>query len=79
MRRDRIYRIEYEQKWPREKWTGEKHVLGVLANGSVERAISAAKRDALSETYENDNGKTIHCSGFRLLSVAVLATADIEG
>lgn len=79
MRRDRIYRVRFEQKWPREGWSVAARRIDILANGKVERAIAAARRYALAETFENEKGRTVKCSDFRLVSVEVIATAEIEG
>ena len=78
MKRDRIYRVEFERRWKGEgDW--ERDVRHVLANGSAEKAIAATRKEQLAMTFDDDDtGKRVPVVGFRLLAVNVVATADIE-
>lgn len=66
-----IFRVKYEEKW--NGWVSESSNVLAL---SAEEAITKARAKALKETFEGEDGKMRKCSGFRLLSVALLAAAD---
>lgn len=71
----RIYRVDYEEKWPGGEWVNAD--MNVFANGNGLDAIKKAKKRAMSKSYEDDNGKIHKCIGFRFTGVRVIAEAEV--
>lgn len=70
-----IYEVRY-----RESWEGSNEWMEaaktVLAGGDAQVAIDRCKEAVLTQTISED-GKTLRIDGFELISVTVVAQAEI--
>ena len=78
MKTKRIYKVEFEEKWSYDRTAWIQDSINVLANGDAAAAIKKAKKSVLRKTFFDEEHKRLEkVTGFRLLSVDTIATADI--
>ena len=73
-----IYEVRYEVQWhsaaPSE-W--EHDTVKVYAGPDALEAVEKARQAALAQHRMDDNGREVHCAGFRLREVVLIAEAAL--
>jgi len=76
-----IYRVKYEEQTD-GTWDGGSGELDVLSNGDARKAVAKVEKHVVGRTFEwkdeeKDKMRTSKITGFRLISVNLLAEANI--
>jgi hypothetical protein len=73
-----IYEVRYEIQWQSVEpthWEYDK--VKVFAGPDALEAVEKARKEALTRRRLDDNGREMHCTGFRLREVVLIAEAQL--
>jgi hypothetical protein len=73
-----IYEVRYEAQWQSaEPSHWEYDTVKVFAGPDALEAVEKARKAALDRHRLDDNGREVHCVGFRLREVVLIAEAQL--